>query len=203
MLLFCLLFIPFVYFHSIDCAASDKTSCIFFWFQYTEQLIPCVIITPLDCFYEGSYIVSPVPDKRFSYRKNSPKKLLEKMIGAFFHYEKTYEDAKEFLKKVSMNLFSHSLQGIIYIIRAQNFPKKANISYPPPHTQSYVRNIRRKETLNFAHVSNEWFPNRAFNLTNSIMHASKFTNIGRQFHMRPKIKFWTVQTQGYFTHSSE
>ena len=77
------------------------------------------------------------------------------MIGAFFHYEKTYEDAKEFLKKVSMNLFNHSLQGIIYIIRAQNFPKKANISYPSPHTQSYVRNIRRKETLNFAHVSNE------------------------------------------------
>ena len=162
MLLFCLLFIPFVSFHSIDCAASDKTSCIFFWFQYTEQLIPCVIITPLDCFYEGSYIVSPVPDKRFSYRKNSPKKLLEKMIGALFHYEKTYEDAKEFLKKVSMNLFNHSLQGIIYIIRAQNFPEKANISYPPSYTKlcakyQEARNIKFCACIEWM-ISKQSFP---------------------------------------------
>ena len=66
--------------------------------------MPCVIMTPLDCFWEGSLIASPdTKYEEFSWTKNSPMEFLD-LIKEMPLLQNDYNQSLRFMKKVGYTI---------------------------------------------------------------------------------------------------
>ncbi|CAG2066900.1 unnamed protein product, partial [Timema podura] len=75
--------------------------------QIFENIIPCAIITPLDCFWEGSKLLGPdypvnipVLGSKVRWTNLNPFKLIEQIKG--FNFMFPFDTLEDFMKRVSL-----------------------------------------------------------------------------------------------------